>query len=286
MKQEEEKRNRQSLKLKKKRSEETNRKMTESKKAGYGKRGKYVLYQLYKHPDSSIRQFGRGGTGIPYELQDATNLQCLRRFRAKGLVSMTIHKGKGRYSLTEEGMRVAEPIVKQMDDFVNNGYTQRWKKLILQLDKKYRAIGDFRGSKKESEQRANRACLRRLEKKGLVIAITYPLEIRYGLTSGGLQLAQTIIKESPISKREKLNRGYRLLAQLYEKQNKTILDFNGSESVKGQRANLVSLKTLKEKGLIRQEVNPCLTYYWLTDEGLKVAALLIKELKAAQDKWW
>ncbi len=80
---EEKKKTRTSPNLGKQCSKETNEKIIEAKKTGYKKRGKYILYKLYKNTNRELWEFRRGeGKKV-----DTANLQCLRRFRKKGLVT-------------------------------------------------------------------------------------------------------------------------------------------------------------------------------------------------------
>ena len=61
-----------------------------------------------------LREF-RGSNGKQI---DSANLKILRNLRKKGLVDMTEYMDGNIYSLTEEGRKVAKPIVEEIDEII------------------------------------------------------------------------------------------------------------------------------------------------------------------------
>lgn len=79
----------------------------------YQKNAKKILYMLYKKPNRELWEFsnGRGGKG-----KEAA-IKILRRFKKKGLVGMIENPDGNKYYLTEEGDKVAKPIVEEVDEY-------------------------------------------------------------------------------------------------------------------------------------------------------------------------
>jgi len=75
--------------------------------------GRKILYMLYKKPNRKLWEFsgGRGRKGT-----DAA-IRILRRFKKKGLVRMIENPGGNKYYLTDEGDKVAKPIVEEVDEY-------------------------------------------------------------------------------------------------------------------------------------------------------------------------
>lgn len=73
---------------------------------------KKILYMLYKKPNRELWEFsnGRGGKG-----KEAAK-KILQRFKKKGLVRMIENPGGNKYYLTDEGDKVAKPIVEVVDE--------------------------------------------------------------------------------------------------------------------------------------------------------------------------
>lgn len=80
---------------------------------GYQKRGKQILYLLYKKTNRKLWEF-RSGNGNTI---DHANLEILRNFKKKGLVAMTEYPDGNIYYLTDEGDKVAKPIVEMVDEY-------------------------------------------------------------------------------------------------------------------------------------------------------------------------
>lgn len=80
---------------------------------GYTKRGKKILYLLFKKTNMELWEF-RGSNGKKI---DSANLKILRNLRKKGLVDLTEYVDGNIYSLTDEGKKIAKPIVEEVDEY-------------------------------------------------------------------------------------------------------------------------------------------------------------------------
>lgn len=74
---------------------------------------KRIIYLLFKKTNRKLWEF-RNGAGSK---ADHGNLEILRRLRHKGLVDMTKYLDGNIYYLTDEGKKVARPIVDEVDEY-------------------------------------------------------------------------------------------------------------------------------------------------------------------------
>ncbi len=75
--------------------------------------GKRVVYLLFKKPNRKLWEF-RNGKGKD---ADHANLEILRRLQKRGLVGMSYYTDGSIYYLTDEGDKIAKPIVKEIDEY-------------------------------------------------------------------------------------------------------------------------------------------------------------------------
>jgi hypothetical protein len=75
--------------------------------------GKRVIYLLFKKTNRKLWEF-RNGSGPK---GDHANIEILRRLKKKGLVGMANHSDGAIYYLTNEGDKIAKPIVDEIDEY-------------------------------------------------------------------------------------------------------------------------------------------------------------------------
>lgn len=77
------------------------------------KDAKRIVYLLFKKTNRTISEF-RNGKG---EIIDHANIEILRRLKKKGIVAMTQYPDGNIYYLTDDGEKLAKPIVDEIDEF-------------------------------------------------------------------------------------------------------------------------------------------------------------------------
>ena len=87
---------------------------------GLGMSGRRIMYVMYKTPNRTLANFsfcGLRGAGSRGKLGRKGAYKILCRLRDKGLVGITEYSDGNIYYLTEEGRKVAKPIVEEIDDY-------------------------------------------------------------------------------------------------------------------------------------------------------------------------
>ena len=74
---------------------------------------KRIIYLLFKKTNRNLWEF-RNGKGTE---SDHANIEILRRLKKKGFVEMTKYTDGSIYYLTDEGDKIAKPIVDEIDEY-------------------------------------------------------------------------------------------------------------------------------------------------------------------------
>ena len=84
------------------------------------KSGKRILYVLHKKTNCKITDFsfcGLNGGGSRGKVGKHAAFKILYRLEEKGLIGITNYPDGNIYWLTDEGEKVAKPIVKEIDEY-------------------------------------------------------------------------------------------------------------------------------------------------------------------------